>query len=144
MENKIIGLLAIICGVILIAFEIFGLLRCKINGQKILNGKIIGIDHEARTLRIRYKIAQNTYQDIDYYKSTGFLSGNMPKIGLKVTVTVNTDDLYRPVAVMMTTMMMPFTKIGYMNNSKELTFLRLAGLGTLLIAGGMLVYTGVF
>jgi hypothetical protein len=143
-EDNIFGVLAILTGIILIAFEVFGLLRYKINKQKVLNGKIIGIDHEARSLRIRYRIDKNKYQEIDYYKSTCFLSGIMPKIGLKVTVTVNIDNPYCPVSVFIAKRMMPFTKIGYMNNSKELTFLRLAGLGTLLVAGGILILTGIF
>ena len=144
MEDRIFGILAILMGIILIAIEIFGSLRYKINKQKVLNGKIIGIDHEARSLRIKYRIDKNTYQDIDYYKSDCFISGIMPKIGLKVTVTVNNDNLYRPVSVIIAKRMMPFTKIDYMNNSKELTFLRLVGLGALLIAGGIFACTGVF
>lgn len=110
----------------------------------MLNGKIIGIDHEARSLRIRYKIDKNTYQDIDYYKSSCFLSGIIPKIGLKVTVTVNTDNLYKPVSVFIAERMMPFTKIDYMNNSKELEFWGLVGLGALLSVGGIFIFTGVF
>lgn len=142
--DKLIGVLTFACGAILIAIEIYGIIRFRVNGQRVLNGKIIGIDYEARSLRIRYKISKNIFQDIDYYKSDCFISGIIPKIGLKVTVTVNKDDPYRPVSVLIAKRIMLFTKIDYMNNSRELTFLRLVGLGTLLIAGGILLYIGVF
>lgn len=105
---------------------------------------MIGVNYDNRSLRIRYKIDRDTYQDIDYFKAGYFLSGNIPKIGLKVTVTVYKDDLYRPVSVLIMTGTRKITSTGYLNNSRFLAALGFAGLSSFLIIGGILILIGVF
>lgn len=143
-EDKIIAIITIVLGILILSLGILPVLRNALNGKKTLDGKVIGINYDDQSLRIRYKINRDTYQDIDYYKKSCFLSGNIPKIGLKVTVTVHKDDLYSPVSVFMATKYAPFTKIGYLNDSRSLTLLRFVGLSSFLIIGGILLLIGVF
>lgn len=144
-ENKIIAIITIILGILILALGILPVLRNALQGRKTLDGKIIGINYDNQSLRIRYKINRDTYQDIDYFKARScFLSGNIPKIGLKVTVTVNKDDQYHPVSVFIATKYAPFTKTGYLNDSRLLTLLRFVVLSSFLIFGGILMLIGVF
>lgn len=60
-----------------------------------------------------------------------------------MTVTVNKADLYRHVSVFIATKYAPFTKIGYLNDSRLLTLLGFVVLSSFLIFGGILMLTGV-
>lgn len=128
----------------MLAFGIFAAIRNALQGKKTLDGKVIGINHDKRSLRIRYKINKDTYQDIDYYKASCFLSGNIPKIGLKVTVTVYKENLYRPISVLMHKNYARGAKPGYLNSSKLLELIRLIGLSSFLIVCGILILIRVF
>lgn len=143
-EDKIFAIVCIVFGGLILSSGIFFVIRNALEGKRILDGKIIGINYDDRSIRIRYKINRDTYQDIDYYKAPGFLSGNIPKIGLKVTVTVNKDDLYRPLSVLLTSKYIRGSKPGYLNNSRFLGFIRCVGLSSFLIIGGILTLIGVF
>ena len=144
MEDKILAILSIASGTALISIWIISNILNFLKGRKVLNGKIIGIDHEKQSLMIRYKICKETYNEIEYRKSSCFLSNKIPKIGLKVSVIADKDDLFQPLSVVLATKMMIGSEAGYTHTSRLLAALRFAGLGSVLIIGGILILTGVF
>ena len=144
MGDKILAILSIASGTALISIWIISNILNFLKGRKVLNGKIIGIDHEKQSLMIRYKIGKETYNEIEYRKSSCFLSNKIPKIGLKVSVIADKDDLFQPLSVVLATKMMIGSETGYTHTSRLLGTLRLAGLGSVLIIGGILILTGVF
>ena len=144
MGDKILAILSIASGTALISIWIISNILNFLKGRKVLNGKIIGIDHEKQSLMIRYKIGKETYNEIEYRKSSCFLSNKIPKIGLKVSVIADKDDLFQPLSVVLATKMMIGSETGYTHTSRLLAALRLAGLGSVLIIGGILILTGVF
>ena len=144
MGDKILAILSIASGTALISIWIISNILNFLKGRKVLNGKIIGIDHEKQSLMIRYKIGKETYNEIEYRKSSCFLSNKIPKIGLKVSVIADKDDLFQPLSVVLATKMMIGSETGYTHTSRLLAALRLAGLGSILIIGGILILTGVF
>ena len=144
MGDKILAILSIASGTALISIWIISNILNFLKGRKVLNGKIIGIDHEKQSLMIRYKIGKETYNEIEYRKSSCFLSNKIPKIGLKVSVIADKDDLFQPLSVVLATKMMIGSETGYNHTSRLLAALRLAGLGSVLIIGGILILTGVF
>ena len=144
MGDKILAILSIASGISLILIWIIPNILNFLKGRKVLNGKIIGIDHEKQSLMIRYKIGKETYNEIEYRKSSCFLSNKIPKIGLKVSVIADKDDLFQPLSVVLATKMMIGSETGYTHTSRLLGTLRLAGLGSVLIIGGILILTGVF
>lgn len=102
MGGRAVGIMGLVLGLFFVSMWIFLTVRNKVQGRKMLDGRIIGIDHENRVLIIRYKLAKDSYQDIAYYGAgAAFLSGELPPIGLKVTVTVEKEAPYRPVSVHM-------------------------------------------
>lgn len=144
MGDKILAILSIASGTALISIWIISSILNFLKGRKVLNGKIIGIDHEKQSLMIRYKIGKETYNEIEYRKSSCFLSNKIPKIGLKVSVIADKDDLFQPLSVVLATKMMIGSETGYTHTSRLLGTLRLAGLGSVLIIGGILILTGIF
>ena len=144
MGDKILAILSIASGTALISIWIIPNILNYLKGRKVLNSKIIGIDHEKQSLMIRYKIGKETYNEIEYRKSSCFLSNKIPKIGLKVSVIADKDDLFQPLSVVLATKMMIGSETGYTHTSRLLAALRLAGLGSILIIGGILILTGVF
>ena len=144
MGDKILAILSIALGISLISIWIIPNILNFLKGRKVLNGKIIGIDHEKQSLMIRYKIGKETYNEIEYRKSSCFLSNKIPKIGLKVSVIADKDDLFQPLSVVLATKMMIGSETGYTHTSRLLGTLRLAGLGSVLIIGGILILTGIF
>ena len=144
MGDKILAILSIASGTALISIWIISNILNFLKGRKVLNGKIIGIDHEKQSLMIRYKIGKETYNEIEYRKSSCFLSNKIPKIGLQVNVIANKDNLFQPLSVVLATKMMIGSETGYTHTSRLLAALRLAGLGSILIIGGILILTGVF
>ena len=144
MGDKILAILSIASGTALISIWIIPNILNFLKGRKVLNGKIIGIDHEKQSLMIRYKIGKETYNEIEYRKSSCFLSNKIPKIGLKVSVIADKDDLFQPLSVVLATKMMIGSETGYTHTSRLLGTLRLAGLGSVLIIGGILILTGIF
>ena len=144
MGDKILAILSIASGTALISIWIISNILNFLKGRKVLNGKIIGIDHEKRSLIIRYMIDKETYNEIEYHKSSCFLSNKIPKIGLKVSVIADKDDLFQPLSVVLATKMMIGSETGYTHTSRLLAALRLAGLGSVLIIGGILILTGIF
>jgi len=144
MGDKILAILSIASGISLILIWIISNILNFLKGRKVLNGKIIGIDHEKQSLMIRYKIGKETYNEIEYRKSSCFLSNKIPKIGLKVSVIADKDDLFQPLSVVLATKMMIGSETCYTHTSRLLAALRLAGLGSILIIGGILILTGVF
>lgn len=144
MGEKIIAVITIAMGVIILSLGIIFKIRNLLKGRKILDGKITGINHDEQSLRIRYKIDNNTYQDIDYRCASYFLSGKIPPVGLKLTVTVNKDDPYCPVSVLILTGSPRVTRKGYLNDSRAKQALRFALLSSLFIIGGIFEwYNGV-
>ena len=144
MGDKILAILSIASGISLILIWIIPNILNFLKGRKVLNGKIIGIDHEKQSLMIRYKIGKETYNEIEYRKSSCFLSNKIPKIGLKVSVIADKDDLFQPLSVVLATKLMIGSETGYTHTSRLLGTLRLAGLGSVLIIGGILILTGIF
>ena len=144
MGDKILAILSIASGTALISIWIISNILNFLKGRKVLNGKIIGIDHEKQSLMIRYKIGKETYNEIEYRKSSCFLSNKIPKIGLKVSVIADKDDLFQPLSVVLATKMMIGSETGYTHTSRLLGTLRLAGLGSVLIIGGILILTEIF
>ena len=144
MGDKILAILSIASGTALILIWIIPNILNYLKGRKVLNGKIIGIDHEKQSLMIRYKIGKETYNEIEYRKSSCLLSNKIPKIGLKVSVIAEKDDLFQPLSVVLATKMMIGSETGYTHTSRLLAALRLAGLGSVLIIGGILILTGIF
>ena len=144
MGDKILAILSIASGTALISIWIISNILNFLKGRKVLNGKIIGIDHEKQSLMIRYKIGKETYNEIEYRKSSCFLSNKIPKIGLKVSVIADKDDLFQPLSVVLATKMMIGSETGYTHTSRLLGTLSLAGLGSVLIIGGILILTGIF
>lgn len=144
MGDKILAILSIASGTALISIWIISNILNFLKGRKVLNGKIIGIDHEKQSLMIRYKIGKETYNEIEYRKSSCFLSNKIPKIGLKVSVIADKDDLFQPLSVVLATKMMIGSETCYTHTSRLLGTLRLAGLGSVLIIGGILILTGIF
>ena len=144
MGDKILAILSIASGTALISIWIISNILNFLKGQKVLNGKIIGIDHEKQSLMIRYKIGKETYNEMEYRKSSCFLSNKIPKIGLKVSVIADKDNLFQPLSVVLATKMMIGSETGYTHTSRLLAALRLAGLGSILIIDGILILTGVF
>ena len=144
MGDKILAILSIASGTALISIWIISNILNFLKGRKVLNGKIIGIDHEKQSLMIRYKIGKETYNEIEYRKSSCFLSNKIPKIGLKVSVIADKDDLFQPLSVVLATKKMIGSETGYTHTSRLLGTLRLAGLGSVLIIGGILILTGIF
>lgn len=144
MGDKILAILSIASGTALISIWIISNILNFLKGRKVLNGKIIGIDHEKQSLMIRYKIGKETYNEIEYRKSSCFLSNKIPKIGLKVSVIADKNDLSQPLSVVLATKMMIGSETGYTHTSRLLGTLRLAGLGSVLIIGGILILTGIF
>ena len=144
MGDKILAILSIASGISLILIWIIPNILNFLKGRKVLNGKIIGIDHEKQSLMIRYKIGKETYNEIEYRKSSCFLSNKIPKIGLKVSVIADKDDLFQPLSVVLATKMMIGSETGYTHTSSLLGTLRLAGLGSVLIIGGIVILTGIF
>ena len=144
MGDKILAILSIASGISLILIWIIPNILNFLKGRKVLNGKIIGIDHEKQSLMIRYKIGKETYNEIEYRKSSCFLSNKIPKIGLKMSVIADKDDLFQPLSVVLATKMMIGSETGYTHTSRLLAALRLAGLGSVLIIGGILILTGIF
>ena len=144
MGNKILAILSIASGISLILIWIIPNILNYRKGRKVLNGKIIGIDHEKQSLMIRYKIGKETYNEIEYRKSSCFLSNKIPKIGLKVSVIADKDDLFQPLSVVLATKMMIGSETGYTHTSRLLGTLRLAVLGSVLIIGGILILTEIF
>ena len=144
MGDKILAILSIASGTALISIWIISNILNFLKGRMVLNGKIIGIDHEKQSLMIRYKIGKETYNEIEYRKSSCFLSNKIPKIGLKVSVIADKDDLFQPLSVVLATKKMIGSETGYTHTSRLLGTLRLAGLGSVLIIGGILILTGIF
>ena len=144
MGDKMLAILSIASGISLILIWIIPNILNYLKGRKVLNGKIIGIDHEKQSLMIRYKIGKETYNEIEYRKSSCFLSNKIPKIGLKVSVIADKDDLFQPLSVVLATKMMIGSETGYTHTSRLLGTLRLAGLGSVLIIGGIVILTGIF
>lgn len=137
MGDKIIAVITFAGGVIVLSLGIIFKIRNLLKGRKILDGKVIGINHDDQSLRIRYKIDKNTYQDIDYRCAGYFLSGKIPPVGLKLTVTVNKDDPYLPVSVLILTGSPRVTRKAYVNDSRVKQVLRFALLSSVLIIGGI-------
>ena len=144
MGDKILAILSIASGTALISIWIISNILNFLKGRMVLNGKIIGIDHEKRSLIIRYMIDKETYNEIEYRKSSCFLSNKIPKIGLQVNVIANKNNLFQPLSVVLATKMMIGSETGYTHTSRLLGTLRLAGLGSVLIIGGILILTGIF
>ena len=63
MGDKILAILSIASGTALISIWIIPNILNYLKGRKVLNGKVIGIDHEKRALIIRYMIDKETYND---------------------------------------------------------------------------------
>ena len=137
MGEKIIAVITITMGVIVLSLGIFHAIWKLLKGRKTLDGKIIGINHDGQSLRIRYKPCKNTYQDIDYRCARYFLSGKIPPVGLKLTVTVNKNDLYRPVSVFILSGSPRVTRKEYVNDSRAKQVLRFAAISSVLIVGGI-------
>lgn len=137
MGDKIIAVITFAGGVIILSFGIIFMIRNLLKGRKILDGKIIGINHDDQSLRIRYKIDNNTYQDIDYRCASYFLSGKIPPVGLKLTVTVNKDDPSLPISVLILQGSPRVTRKAYVNDSRAKQILRFILLTSLFIIGGI-------
>lgn len=144
MADKVCAYATVFLGAFMLLCYAGAAIRNALQGKKILDGKVIGIDHDSRSLIIRYKIGKELYQDIAYRTASCFLSGNIPKIGLKVTVTVYKEDLYRPISVLMHKNYARGAKPGYLNSSKLLELIRLIRLSSFLIICGILTLIGVF
>ena len=144
MGDKMLAILSIALGISLILIWIIPNILNYLKGRKVPNGKVIGIDHKKRSLIIRYMIDKETYNEIEYRKSSCFLSNKIPKIGLKVSVIADKDDLFQPLSVVLATKMIIGSETGYTHTSRLLAALRLAGLGSILIIGGILILTGIF
>lgn len=139
MKDTILGAAGLVLGVLFVIFGIFYIVRNKVRGEKILDGRIIDIDLEHKALIIRYRISKNNYEDIAFYKHYCFLTGaEMPPIGLKVTVTVKKDDLYAPVSVLI---MRNYGRGSgnkhYRNNSRTIMLVSWLGFSLLFIFGGI-------
>ena len=89
-------------------------------------------------------IDKETYNEIEYRKSSCFLSNKIPKIGLQVNVIANKNNLFQPLSVVLATKMMIGSETGYTHTSRLLAALRLAGLGSVRIIGGILILTEIF
>ncbi len=138
MDNAILGYCMVIFGIILIVLVALVQLRNRKNGVKYVDGKVIAIDPDTQAIHIRYKIDNNTYQDISCPKNSQYFSYRAPDIGLKVLVSVRKDDPYKVVSILATTKLIPFTPIGYSNSSRFLTILRFALCGPLFIIVGII------
>lgn len=103
-----------------------------------LDGKVIAIDPDTHAIHIRYKIDNNTYRDISCPENNSYFHYGIPDIGLKVLVSVRSDDPYKVVSILATTKLIPFTPIGYSNSSRFLTALRFILLGPLFIIVGII------
>ena len=141
MKNTILGAAGLSLGVLFVFIGITYIVRNKVRGEKILDGRIIDIDLEHKALIIRYRISKNNYEDIAFYKHYCFLPGaEMPPIGLKVTVTVKKDDLYAPVSVLI---MRNYERGSgnkhYRNNSRTIMLVSWLGFSLLFIFGGIIV-----
>lgn len=138
-DNIIYAIICIFFGILFAGLGIFIMIRNGSKGVKILDGKVIGINYDNHSIRIRYKINKNIYQDIDYYKKVYFMSGNIPPIGLKVTVKVNKDDLYKPLSVLILSNFRRITRSGFLNNSRFLGVITVGWISLLFIVGGILL-----
>lgn len=138
MDNAILGYCMVIFGIILIVLVTLVQLRNRKSGVMYVDGKVIAIDPNTQDIHIRYKIDDNIYQDISCPKNSSYFSYRVPDIGLKVLVSVRRDDPYKVVSILMTTKLIPFTPLGYSNNSRFLSVLRFILLGPLFIIVGII------
>lgn len=138
MDNAILGYFMVIFGFIVIVSVALVKMRNRKNGVKYVDGKVIAIDPDTQAIHIRYKIDDNTHQDISCPKNNPYFSYRAPDIGLKVLVSVRRDDPYKIVSILVTTKLIPFTPIGYSNSSRFLTALRFILLGPLFIMVGII------
>lgn len=138
MDNAILGYCMVIFGIIVIVLMILVQLRNRKSGVMYLDGKVIAIDPDTQAIHIRYKIDDNTYQDISCPKNSPYFSYRAPDIGLSVLVNVRRDDPYKVVSILMTTKLIPFIPIGYSNSSRFLTALRFALFGPLFVIVGII------
>jgi len=141
--DKIMSIFSVSMGAILIMAMIYSVIHSKINGIKYLDGKIIGINPDNHALIIRYKVSKNEYQDLEYSDKTGFYSENSPIIGLRVRVMVKAENPHKPLYVHMRTKWVRGEFRGYMNDSRILTLVRIAGLGAFMVIFGILLFIGV-
>ncbi len=137
MDNVILGYCMVIFGIIVIVLVALVQLRNRKSGVKYVDGNVIAIDPDTQAIHIRYKIDNNTYQDISCTKNSPYFSYGVP-IGLKVLVSVRRDNPYKVVSILATTKLIPFTPIGYSNSSRFLTILRFALCGPLFIIVGII------
>lgn len=144
MKDTIMGSIYIIMGAVFVSLAVIPYIRDALKGQKTLNGKLIAIDHENKTLRIRYRIDRNTYHDTDYRGAVGFLSGKLPPIGLKLTVTVKKDDPYLPVSVLMIPGSPRITRKNYINFNKVHGMIYGTLLGSFFVFCGIMTLLGEF
>lgn len=138
------GIIYIVMGATFLSFAAIPYIRNALKGQNTLNGKLIAINHENKTLRIRYRINKNTYHDIDYHEAVGFLSGKLPAIGLKLTVTVKKDDPYHPVSVLMIPGSRRITRKNYINHSNASPVIYGTLFGSFFIFCGIMTLLGEF
>ncbi len=142
MPPAVCGTGAILLGVFFIALHLIPVIRNARYGWRTLDGEIIGINHENRLLRIRYRIGSDRFHEFDYEYAACFLSGVIPKTGLKVGVTVRAEDPYYVESVLILDKYMPFSGRGYLNNSRFHTVLRTAVFSGFFILCGILFLTG--
>lgn len=146
MKDTIFGIFCLVLGVFFFFLGIFCIVRNKLRGERVLDGRIIDIDLENKALIIRYKISRNNYQNIAFYKHVCFLPGaEMPPIGLKVTVKVKEDDLQNPISVRVEKNYGrgSYSK-PYRNNSRAIMLTTWLFFSILFIFGGIMTLMGEF
>jgi len=142
MGNKITGIAGIAVGVIILLIWACSAVRRAKQGRMMLDGKVTEVDSDRRTVGIRYRTGRDTYHESSYPAASAFLSGRIPPVGLKVSVIVHKDDVYRPLSVLMIPANSRVSKKPYFNSSNMINAARILVLSLSLIICGMIALWG--
>lgn len=142
MTDFIIGIFGVTLGVLIPAGRLLIYIRDTRLGKKVIDGEVIGINEEEKTVRIRYKADNESFYEFDHNAFAAFISGRIPEPGLKVSVTVHEDDPYSPLSVLMLRASDRISRKPYMNSSNALNLIRLAALSAFLLSGGLIALFG--
>ena len=138
MNDKVLGIAGIAIGVLfLVLWAVSALWKAK-QGRLTLDGRVTGVDPERQLIRVRYRTGRDTYHETEFSQAGAFLSGRIPPVGLRVSVTVYKADPYTPVSLLMIPSSGRITKKPYFNSGNTINRARILVFCLLFIAGGLI------
>ena len=142
MSDKATGIMGIALGALFLLIWAVSAVWKASQGKRTLDGEVTEIDEENRIVVIRYRADKETCCEYDYPALGAFISGRIPPVGLKVSVTVYKQAPDRPVSVLMIPASDRVSRKPYFNSSNTLNAARILAVSLFCIAGGVIALWG--